>query len=96
MNTILTVPEIEHTLATLPVEWSVIGGTQLVREYAVSSFSDALVFLSRVEQVAVQQDKYPHVVVSPHSVVLTITTNELSGLTKADFTFAVLLKEAEA
>ena len=66
-------------------EWSVEREAGLIqKEFQFLNFSDAMVFVNNVAQVAEEVDHHPDICISYNSVTVILTTHEAGGLTKKD------------
>ncbi len=78
---------IEEAFARLPLEWSLVGGTQLERAYSFDNFVSALKFVNKVGDVAEKLQHHPDILLSYGKVDLIVTTHSEGGLTQKDFDF---------
>jgi len=60
----------------------------IMKEFNFSSFSDALVFVNKVAEIAIKQEHHPEILLSFTTVRLTLTTNSEGTLTSKDFDVA--------
>lgn len=85
---LLTKTELKKALKKLDM-WSVNPkGTLLARTYNFKTHIDALVFIARVTVHAQVLDHHPDILFTFRKVKLTLTTNEVKGLTKKDIELA--------
>ncbi len=91
MNTLLDPSEIEQELAKIALEWSVVSGTVLQRDYEFEDFAQALKFVNHVGAIAEKQNHHPDIQLSWGKVVVAITSHSANGLTKKDFKLAASL-----
>lgn len=75
-------------LAELGNDWKVINGHHLEKEYRFKNFRDALDFVTRVGELAEEQDHHPDIYLAWGLVRITIWTHKIDGLTESDFVFA--------
>ena len=85
---LLTPEQIEHHLKNLPVEWALIGGSELERVYSFNNFAEALAFVNTIGKKAEEHNHHPDITLSWGKVIVRISTHSLGGLTKADFKLA--------
>ena len=88
MKKLLSPEEVEKKLHSLPLEWSVISGTQLQRNYTFDSYLEAAEYVRRIAGVADAANHHPEVILKYDSVDVLLTTHEVGGLTSADFALA--------
>lgn len=60
----------------------------IMKEFNFSSFSDALVFVNKVAEIAIKQEHHPEILLSFTTVRLTLTTHSEGTLTSKDFDVA--------
>ena len=75
-------------LAELGSDWKVINGHHLEKEYRFKNFRDALDFVTRVGELAEEQDHHPDIYLAWGLVRITVWTHKIDGLTESDFVFA--------
>lgn len=85
---LLTAEQIERALAELSVEWTVVGGSRLRREYTFEDFAQALEFVNRVGSLAEEAQHHPDIALSWGKVSVVLSTHSLGGLTTKDFMLA--------
>lgn len=61
---------------------------RLVKEYALGSFRDSIVFVNRVATIADTFDHHPDIDVRFDSVTITLTTHDAGGITERDLKVA--------
>ncbi|MGI8732662.1 MAG: 4a-hydroxytetrahydrobiopterin dehydratase [Pyrinomonadaceae bacterium] len=79
--------EIEKLLGELR-GWSVVSNHHLNKVYKFADFREALVFVSRVGEVAEEQGHHPDICFGWGRAELTIWTHKIDGLTESDFILA--------
>ncbi len=79
---------IELSLKKLPLDWTVVGGSLLVKEFTFDNFSSGVGFITKVGDVADKANHHPEVKLSWGKVGISLTTHEESGLTQKDFDLA--------
>ena len=68
-------------------EWE-IDGDNLTRTFEFDEFMEAIDFVNSVAEIAEEAQHHPDIDVRFNTVILTLTTHDLGGLTKADFEVA--------
>lgn len=68
-------------------EWEVDGDT-LTRTFEFDEFMEAIDFVNSVAEIAEDAHHHPDIDIRFTVVTLTLTTQDLGGLTKADFEVA--------
>ena len=82
--------EIAAALADLP-RWVRDGG-EIVREFACTSFADAIAFVVRIGFLAEAADHHPDLDVRWRTVRVALTTHDAGGLTDRDFALAAAIE----
>ncbi|MEX0934732.1 MAG: 4a-hydroxytetrahydrobiopterin dehydratase [Candidatus Paceibacterota bacterium] len=89
----LTNEEIQEEVKELS-GWIADTETSLLqKEFEFENFSDAMVFVNRVAEIAEEENHHPDICVSYNSVVLMLTTHDAGGLTQRDFYVAGRIEE---
>jgi len=83
----LTGEQIVPLQAQVP-KWRVIDGHHVERNFAFPDFQTALAFTNQVGEIAEAQGHHPDIALSWGSVVITIWTHKINGLTESDFVLA--------
>ena len=91
----LTAAQMAPLLAEVP-KWRVIDGHHIERNFAFPDFKTALAFTNRVGDVAEAQGHHPDIHLSWGSVVVTIWTHKVGGLTESDFILAAKIDRLDA
>jgi len=86
---------IELNLKKLPLDWTVVGGSSLVKEFTFDNFSSGVGFIVKVGELSDEANHHPDVKLSWGKVKITLTTHEESGLTRKDFNLAKKIEEIE-
>ena len=68
-------------------EWE-IDGDNITRTFEFDEFMEAIDFVNSVAEIAEEAQHHPDIDVRFNTVILTLTTHDLGGLTKADFEVA--------
>jgi len=69
---------------------------QIIREYRLKDFRQAIEFVNQVADVAEDQDHHPDVYIYYNKVHLTLSTHKIGGLSKNDFILAAKIDELVA
>ena len=67
--------------------WNLEDGA-IRKEYAWSSFAEAIEFVNKVAELAEQADHHPDILINYRRVTLTLSTHSEGGLTRKDFELA--------
>ena len=76
-------------------EWSA-GSDNLQRTFGFDDFIGAMSFVSRVADLAEQQQHHPDIMIRYNKVTLTLRTHDAGGITEKDFAFAREMDAATA
>jgi len=68
--------------------WGIEGGTSLTKDFTCETFAAAIAFVSKVAQIAEEQQHHPSILIEGTLVRLTLTTHSEHGLTEKDFMLA--------
>lgn len=79
--------EVEKLSAQLP-EWQVVNEHHLRKTYRFKDFSETLVFVNRVGELAEEQGHHPDICFGWGKAEITIWTHKIDGLTESDFVLA--------
>ena len=81
--------EIEQRLGG--IQWR-REGDQIVREWKLSDFAEAMAFVNRVAEAAEEANHHPDILVHGwNKVRLSVTNHSEGGLTEADFELAAAI-----
>lgn len=61
----------------------------IVREWQFKDFSEAMVFINQVAELAEEQDHHPELFNVYNKVILKFSTHDVGGLTTRDFRIAL-------
>ena len=67
--------------------------TYILREFSFPSFTDSIVFVNRVAEVAEEIDHHPEIAINYRRVTLSVTTHSEGGLTRRDFRLAARIDQ---
>ena len=79
--------ELDALQAKLGIDWQIINGHHLEKEFIFADFRQALDFTVKVGEVAENQGHHPDISLAWGKVKLTIWTHKIDGLTESDFIF---------
>lgn len=82
----LTQEQIDEKLADFK-EWAQNGET-LQRTFRFDDFVGAMAFVSRVADLAEEQQHHPDILIRYDKVTLTLSTHDAGGITEKDFALA--------
>jgi 4a-hydroxytetrahydrobiopterin dehydratase len=68
-------------------EWE-IDGDNISRTFEFDEFMEAIDFVNSVAEIAEEAQHHPDIDIRFNTVLLTLTTHDLGGLTKSDFDVA--------
>lgn len=66
-----------------------LEGNAIVREWQFKDFSEAMVFINQVAELAEEQDHHPELFNVYNKVILKFSTHDAGGLTTRDFRIAL-------
>ncbi len=69
-------------------DWK-LEGNAIVREWQFKDFSEAMVFINQVAELAEEQDHHPELFNVYNKVILKFSTHDVGGLTTRDFRIAL-------
>ena len=71
-------------------------GDEIVREWQLDDFADAMAFVNRVAEVAEEANHHPDILVHGwNKVRLSLTNHSAGGLTEADFEMAAKIDQLD-
>ena len=73
--------------------WKVIQEHHLEKEYIFKNFKDALVFTTKVGNLAEAEKHHPDILLSWGRVLITLWTHKINGLSESDFILAAKIDE---
>ncbi len=82
----LSPEDIEAKLAEFP-EWAQ-SGDSLQRTFAFDDFLGAMAFVTRIADLAEEQQHHPDIMIRYNKVTLTLSTHDAGGLTEKDLALA--------
>ena len=82
----LSNPQIAEELKSL-LGWELKEG-EIIKLYKFKDFSQAMVFVNRVAELAEKADHHPDILIRWNKVTLTLVTHSAGGLTVKDFRLA--------
>lgn len=82
----LTLEDIKNEMGKLN-NWS-LDGQSITKDWEFRHFKEAIEFLNKVKDVAVEKNHYPRIFVDGVAVRLVLTTDYENGLSKKDFELA--------
>ena len=65
-----------------------LEGNAIVKEWQFRDFTEAMVFINKVAEIAEEQDHHPELLNVYNKVVLKFSTHDAGGLTTRDFRIA--------
>jgi 4a-hydroxytetrahydrobiopterin dehydratase len=83
----LSPDEIEQELTGLE-GWELDEGEVIVKEYQLGDFSDAMIFVNNVAQLAEELGHHPDIDIRYNKVLLRLTTHDSGGVTRKDLELA--------
>ena len=75
--------------------WNLEDGA-IRKEYAWTSFAEAMEFVNKVAELAEQADHHPDILINYRRVTLTLSTHSEGGLTRKDFELAEKIDKESA
>jgi 4a-hydroxytetrahydrobiopterin dehydratase len=91
MSTVLTEPEIDAALGSLP-GWSRKAGT-IERIFQFDDFAQAMVFVNKMADAAEAANHHPDILVNYNKVTLTLVSHDSGGVTQRDVRMAGKINE---
>lgn len=68
--------------------WSLVGETQIEKEFSFKNFREAMDFVNEIAKIAEEEGHHPKMIVQWGKVALLFTTHALQGLSENDFIMA--------
>ena len=87
--------QVKKELEKLPVEWVIIGSTNLVKVFEFKNYRSTVGFVVLVVELAEKADHHPEVRLSWGKAEVSLTTHGESGLTQKDFELAKSIEAIE-
>lgn len=87
---------IEKRFTELPLEWSLVGGTQLEKSSSFEDFAQALTYVNAVGALAEKHNHHPDIHLSYGKADVIITTHSEGGLTDKDFDLAEAIEKIKS
>jgi len=75
-------------LPELTLEWDVIAGKKIQREFQFNDFKEAMVFVNHVADIAEAEGHHPDITIHYNKVMIALTTHAIGGLSENDFIVA--------
>jgi len=91
MSTVLTGPEIQQALQSLP-GWK-LNGKAIERDYQFSNFVEAMAFVNRIAEAV---NHHPDITLSYNKVKLALISHDSGGVTQRDVRMAGKINEITA
>lgn len=73
------------------IEWRVVEGHHLEREFRFRNFAEALAFTNKIGAIADEQNHHPDITVGWGKVRVTTWTHDAGGITAKDFKLAAAI-----
>jgi 4a-hydroxytetrahydrobiopterin dehydratase len=90
----LTTEAVQAALKKLP-GWNLKHET-IGKQYAWSSFPDAIKFVNQVADLAEQADHHPDILINYRRVTLTLSTHSEGGITQKDIDLAAQIEKGQS
>jgi 4a-hydroxytetrahydrobiopterin dehydratase len=92
MSTVLTRPEIDAALRSLP-GWASKGDT-IERVFQFDDFAQAMEFVNKIARAAEAANHHPDILINYNKVTLTLVSHDSGGVTQRDVRMAGQINEA--
>jgi len=90
----MTPAEAQEMMTQLEPDWMLIDEAHLlVKEFQFKDFKEAMVFASRVGDIAEEEQHHPELTVAWGRVSIELTTHAIDGLSENDFILAAKIDE---
>jgi len=93
MSDLLDQEVIDKKLEKLSDGWFQTGDNHLTASFDFSAFDEANEFVNCVAKIATKLDHHPSISWQYKTVVVSVTTHEVEGLSVKDFEFAEMVQE---
>lgn len=80
--------DIPTYLEQLKLDWKVIAGKKIQREFAFKDFKEAMMFVNKVADIAEAEGHHPDIAIHYNKVMIELSTHAIDGLSENDFIVA--------
>lgn len=84
--------EIKKYLSYLKTQWEVINNSKISKKFIFENFKQAMVFVTKVAQVAEQEQHHPDIHIFYSKVTIELWTHAIGGLSENDFILAAKIE----
>lgn len=79
------------------MEWEINENGKLERKFQFENFSDAMVFVNKVAEIAEEKNHHPDILIHDYkNVLVTLFTHEKNEVTDKDRDMAALINEIKS
>lgn len=79
------------------MEWKINENGKLERKFQFENFSDAMVFVNKVAEIAEEKNHHPDILIHDYkNVLVTLFTHEKNEVTDKDRDMAALINEIKS
>lgn len=89
----LTKEQYEPLLKQLKLDWEVIEGKKIKREFKFKDFIEAISFVNKVADLAEKEGHHPNFHIYYSRVVIDLYTHKINGLSENDFILAAKIED---
>ncbi|MBI2020634.1 4a-hydroxytetrahydrobiopterin dehydratase [Candidatus Daviesbacteria bacterium] len=89
----LTAEEIKPLKDQLKLDWEVIEGKKLKREFKFKTFMEAINFVNKIAKIAEEEGHHPDIYIYYNRVVISLMTHNIRGLSENDFILAAKIED---
>ena len=89
----LTKDQYQPLLKQLKLDWEVIEGKKIRREFKFKDFVKAISFINKVADLAEAEGHHPNFHIYYSRVVIDLYTHKINGLSENDFILAAKIEE---
>jgi 4a-hydroxytetrahydrobiopterin dehydratase len=87
-----TPAQIAEYRASLKTNWEVVDGKKLHQEFKFKDFTDAMIFVNKVADLAENEGHHPDLHIFYNRVIVELTTHAIKGLSENDFIVAAKIE----
>src|SRR3989338_4102342 len=84
--------DIPTYLEQLKLDWHVIAGTKIQREFAFKNFKEAMAFVNKIAEIAESEGHHPDITIHYNKVLIELSTHAIGGLSENDFIVAAKIE----
>lgn len=88
-----TPAQIDQYKPQLKLDWEIVDGKKLRREFKFENFKEAIAFVNKVADLAEGQGHHPDISIYYSKVIIELWTHKIGGLFVNDFILAAKIEQ---